>query len=78
MCNCQTCQRGRLFQEFRETLPEDRREFADELYESMCAAEDEVTYYRAIIRGDWPGSVGILRKALLKARSNDPDFSQGQ
>lgn len=71
MCDCETCQRGREFEAWRNGLPEESKQFADDLYESMCCSEDEVAYYRSILAGHWPGSLGILRNAVFKAKRLD-------
>jgi hypothetical protein len=76
MCDCETCQYGRKFEAWRNTLPVEARQFADELYESMCITEDELAYCRAILDGHWPGSLNILRKAVTKARLNDIEAQQ--
>jgi hypothetical protein len=66
MCECEVCKYGRLVEENLEGLPSHQKEFFADMYERLCSAEFDTSYYRAILDGSWPSAKSILANALTK------------
>lgn len=71
MCECEVCKYGRLVQENLANLPETQKSFFENMYERMCYAEQDVSYYKAVLAGTWPNAKKLLTRALYKCRTED-------
>ena len=71
MCECAVCKYGRLVQENLANLPEPLKVFFEDMYERMCYAEQDVSYYKAVLAGTWPNAKKLLTRALYKCRTED-------
>lgn len=71
MCECEVCKYGRLVEENLANLSETQKVFFEDMYERMCYAEQDVSYYKAILAGTWPNAKRLLTRALYKCRDED-------
>lgn len=71
MCECAVCKYGRLVQENLANLPEPQKVFFEDMYERMCYAEQDVSYYKAVLVGTWPNAKKLLTRALYKCRTEN-------
>ena len=71
MCECEVCKYGRLVQENLGNLPETQKVFFEDMYERMCYAEQDVSYYKAVLAGTWPNAKKLLTRALYRCRTED-------
>jgi hypothetical protein len=69
-CDCKICKRGREFYRIVKALKKYPLivEYLKTMYDYLLNIEEDMDYYRAILDGSWPTSVGILQTALKKAK----------
>jgi hypothetical protein len=66
MCTCELCIRLKSIREHIEALPEEHREYWDNMVEGMLHVEFDNDYYKAIMEGGWPSGREVLESALAK------------
>lgn len=67
-CECTTCKRHRSWRSVLVIDTPEKEVAFDNILESLIDAETDVEYYRALFRGEWPGSEDVLTHALYKIR----------
>lgn len=68
-CNCQVCQDLRRWRlKIHSDSQQDREEVFQEMFGRIEDAETDLSYYRALVRGEWPRAETILEHALAKIR----------
>ena len=69
-CNCQVCQDLRRWRsKIHSDVREDREEVFQEMFGRIKDAETDLSYYKAILNGEWPSAETILEHALTKIRA---------
>lgn len=66
-CNCASCQESDRYFEIIGKLPEEDKEFMEQVYMKLIEAETENARHDAIMNGVWPESVQRLKDALKLA-----------
>lgn len=60
-CNCDTCHLIGRFADIRAKLPEEDAQYLSDFLEFYLNESMDREYYEAVISGDWPESVDIMR-----------------
>lgn len=71
-CGCRLCVRGREIEAIKGRRdPDELIRVIDDLMDANAATGEDAYYYRAVMKGEWPGSVAILQRALDRARDKE-------
>jgi hypothetical protein len=60
MCECELCQYIREFEKHLEHVPDEHKEFFNNLLEMYLDVDMDKDYYRCIVEGSWPTADEII------------------
>lgn len=70
-CNCKLCQTGIRLRSIGDKLPPDDAQWLRAFGNEYLGVSSDAAYYESILKGDWPDSVGILTRALERAKAKE-------
>lgn len=65
-CECASCKRTAEFNRRLSFVPEEHREYFDDIYEALLNVEMSDDFNSAVLDGSWPNAIDILENAVTK------------
>lgn len=68
-CHCEFCKRYQRFQNAMNSNDRSKiKAMCKELHNSLCCAEEDLSWHRSVLDGSWPNAIGILNRSLEAAK----------
>lgn len=67
-CQCEICCAIKEHHIRLQCVPNESRDYFEEIFEALLDTQFDNDYYKAIMNGEWPESVQILEQALQEAK----------
>ena len=68
MFDCQVCQDSRIFRTYLKGLTESQIDYFQSLYEKLLEAEEDNSYYKALLDGTWPNADKVIENWRKRCR----------